>query len=112
PVAYILLQKHYALALEVKAEGEFVKHRRAQNETLAEARVHRRRAEINLIELIGQNLDVNLTVFAIERKESRKDFGVFYNISKWLQRFLRSLRLSLWLLRCQRDRCNQLNQDT
>src|SRR5256885_8288638 len=94
PVAYVLLQKHYALALEVKAEGEFVKHRRAQNETLAEARVHRRRAEINLIELIGQNLDVNLTVFAIEREESRKDFGVFYNISERLRRDRKSTRLN------------------
>src|SRR5262245_14423105 len=82
-VVHVFLQKLDVLAELVEREDEFSEDLRSEEPALADRRFHRRRAEIDLVELLGQDFEPDLVVLVVEREQTLDGFGVFDDVGEW-----------------------------
>src|SRR5262249_7993271 len=66
----------------VEREDEFSEDLRSEEPALADRRFHRRGAEIDLVELLGQDFEPDLVVLAVEREQTLDGFGVFDDVGE------------------------------
>ena len=83
----ILFDELDVLPQPVKADEEFISIEIISPVKIpfTDARLHRRREQVRLIELFGQQFQIDFVVLAVEREESAQDFRLFDHFSEWLE---------------------------